>query len=351
MADVETPAAESSPAPTTTETPVELKIPTDPEGYAEWRQTGRLPGEKKESSSEEDESAPSKSAGDKPGKAAPVSDTGKPRQNRTDAETRKDELNREIRDLLAKRDALRQEVEPGTKKDVKAEPSPAPEAKRPTRPKQEDFDDWGAYQTAEDKYFEDLSDWKAAQKIEEHVQKLRQESATKEMQARLDEARERYGEEAEGTITTTAKTIFGDDKVAPALKAAIGRSQVIVDALYVMGSDDGELSEFLKLAKEDPIEALRKWFTVEALVKEELKNGTRGKAPAEAAPARGTDGRFLPPEKPDKPARREAPSPKTELNGNTSPSGDELDRAAKAGDFRAFKAEADRRDSARFRGQ
>jgi hypothetical protein len=356
MADVETPAAEPSPAaPAATSEaakPEPVSVPTDAEEYAEWRQTGKLPEKKP---SEEDDSAPSKSADKKSGKAAPASDAGQRRQGRTDAETRKEELNREIRDLLAKRDSLRQEVEPPAgKKDVKAEPSPAPEQgapKRPVRPKQEDFNDWKTYQDAEDKYLEDLADFKAAQRLEEHTLRQRQEALTQEMQKRLDDARERYGQEAETTITTTAKTVFADQAVAPALKAAMGRSDVLVDALYVMGSDANELSQFLELGKVDPIEALRKWFTVEALVREELKSP--GKATPNGAPARGSDGKFLPETKVEivKPAKREAPSPPRELGGNSAPVGDERERAAKHDDFRAFKAEGDRRDMQRFRGQ
>jgi len=347
MADVETPAADPSPAaPATESKPAEpVTVPTNPEAYAEWRQTGKLP----DKPSEEDDSAPSKSADKKSGKAAPVSDTGnQKRQGRTDADSRKEELNREIRELLAKRDTLRQEVEPAGKKDVKAEPSPAPEAetnKRPVRPKQEDFDDWAAFETAQDKYLEDLADFKAAQRLEEHTQRQRQETATREMQTRLDAAKERYGQEAETKITDSEKSIFSESQVAPVLKAAIGRSDVIVDALYVMGSDDDEMSEFLTLAKQDPLEALRKWFTIEALVKEELKSNP-GKA---TEPIRGEDGKFLP--KAEKPAKRmEAPSPPRELNGNTPPPGDERERAAKTGDFRSFKADADRRDLQRFKG-
>jgi hypothetical protein len=308
--------------------------------------SGKLPADKK-TSSEGDESAPSnKSAGEKPGKAAPASDAGNQRrQGRTDAESRKEELNREIRELLAKRDSLRQEAAPAKTEDVKKpEPSTGPEG-RPIKPKQEDFDDWGKYEAAQDKYLEDLADWKAASKIEEHAQRQRQESLTQEMQKRLDSAKERYGEESEATITTTAKSIFADETVPPAIKAALGRSEVIVDALYVIGSDASEFADFLKLAKSDPIEALRKWFTVEALVKEELKSGPK------SATERAPDGKFVSTEaKTEKPARKEAPPPARELNGNSAPPGDERERAAKTGDFRSFKQDADRRDMQRFKG-
>lgn len=348
-ADVQTPAAESSPAPQTPAQVTPVSVPTDPEAYAKWRQTGELP----EPKPSKEDSAPSKSV-----KTAPDSDTGKRQDKSADkpadrnADTRKEELNREIRDLIAKRDELKQEVSGKGKQDVKAEPSPAPPEdsnKRPVKPKQDDFDTWEKYEAAQDKYLEDLADWKAEQKFQEHEQKRRQEATTQEMQNRLDEAKTRYGAEAEPKIVSTAKAVFDDQGIAPAIKAAVGRSDVIVDALYVMGSDEKELSEFVKLSKSDPLEALRKWFTVEALVKQELGKATNGNG---ASPPRGLDGKFQS-EKSEKPPvkAREAPPPPTEVNPNGSPTGDELGRAADSGNFRAFKEIADRKDMARFRGQ
>lgn len=355
MADVETPAAESSPAAQPVTEPqsgsVETSIPTEPKAYAKWRETGELPGEEKPSG---DDSATSKkkSADEPSGKGAPAPEAGKQRQERTNADTRKEELNREIRELLAQRDTLRKEViEPG-KKDVKAEPSPAPEEglKRPVKPKQEDFDSWDKYEAAQDKYLEDLADFKATERLEKHTQQQQQEAETKAMQKRLDEAKERYGAEAEPKIIATAKAVFDDKAVAPALKIAMGRSEVLVDSLYVMGSDTGEFEAFLDLAKKDPLEALRKWFTVEALVKEELKKGTP-KTDNNGATPRGADGKFLPPDKPPAKPIKGAPAPPVELNGSASPPGDERERAVSSGNFRAFKADADRRDIQRFRGQ
>jgi hypothetical protein len=168
------------------------------------------------------------------------------------------------------------------------------------------------------------------------------------MQARLDEAKTRYGAEAEPKIIDTARTVFEEKAVPPAIKTALGRSEVLVDALYVMGSDPDELSGFMQLAKTDPLEALRKWFTVEALVKQELGRAGPSTKAATAAPPRGADGKFLPPEKPAR--TREAPAPPVELNGNSSPPGDERERAVSQGNFRAFKQDADRRDMARFKG-
>jgi hypothetical protein len=244
---------------------------------------------------------------------------------------------------------LRKELEalkqPAGKQDAKTpEPSsvpPEPEpSKRPVRPKQENFKTWDEYQQADDKYLEDLADWKAAQKLEEHTAKLREQAAVESMQTRLNEAKSRYGEEAEPKVLDTAKTVFEDQKVAPAIKAAIGRSKVLVDALYVMGSDATELASFVELARTDPLEALRKWFTVEALVQQELG---KQKPEPEETPPRAADGKF-------QPVRKSAPAPPTELNGNSSPPGDERERAANTGNVRAFFAEGNRRDMQRWKG-
>ncbi len=162
MADTETPAAEPSPAaPADSAEPI--SVPTDPEAYAEWRQTGKLPDNDGKPSKRE-ASAPSKSSVDeKSEKAAPVSETGN--KGRGNAETR-------IRELVAERDSFKARFEaleagkkdvkaessPAPAKDGKAESSPAPEGlKRPVRPKQEDFDDWASYGKAEDQYLEDLA--------------------------------------------------------------------------------------------------------------------------------------------------------------------------------------------------
>lgn len=360
MADVETPAAAPSPAAeTATPEPKapasDHVVPTDPEAYARWRQTGKLPGQPDDKPSKGEGSAPSGSGDEESSeKGAPVSETG--HKGRDNAETRIKRLLSERDEYKAKLDALEAGKKdasgtssPAPAKDGKAESSPAAGAlERPVRPKEEDFEDWAAYRKAEDKYLEDLADYKAAQRLEAHTQRQRQEALSREMQSRLDAATERYGAEAESKITSAAKTVFEDRGIPQDLKTAMGRSEVIVDALYVIGSDAEELKDFLHLAKSDPLEALRKWFTVEGLVREELKNGA-GSRP-NGATARGPDGKFVA-EKPEKPAKREAPSPPRELGGTTSPPGDERDRAAKNGDFLAFKADADRRDAQRFRGQ
>lgn len=347
MADVETPAAESSPAeqPLAEERqpPEVLAIPTDPEEYAEWRQTGKLPASKTKAVKEDSATS----------KQTPSSEDSAPSpKKQKNADTRKEELNREIQELLAKRDQAKREVEAVTKKDVKAESSPAekpPEPRqRPVKPKHEDFKTWEEMEAANDKYAEELSDYIAEKKIEQYIQQQRQEAATRQMQERLDAAKSRYGDEAEPKIIDTATAVFEDQGVAPALKVAMNRSPVLVDALYVLGSDAGKLADFKKLAKTDPIEAMREWFVIEGLVKQELsKQQEKQPAPeARSTPPQGPDGKFLPSAK-----TRTTPAPPVELGGNSSPPGDERDRAAAAGNVRAFFEAGNRKDFARWKGQ
>lgn len=356
MADepVVAPAAPSpAPAPEkAAETPL-ASIPTDPAAYAEWRQTGKLPGDKTDEPPKKKEApasskAPSGDDSAEPSESSAASEAGG--KGRSNAETR-------IRQLVSERDSYKarlEALETGKKdapaassaapvKDDKAAPSPATEElKRPVKPDQDSFDTWDAYEQAREQYYEDLADWKAAQRIEADRQRQRQEAQSKEMEGKLAEAKQRYGEEAEPRIVETAKTVFDDQQVPLAVKTALGRSSVLVDALYVMGSDAKEFAEFMRLAKQDPLEALRKWFTIEGLVKEEL--GGKGAA---ATPERGPDGKFLP----EKPARKAAPAPPVELNGNSSPPGDQSERAAAAGNFAAFREERNLKDFRRHKGQ
>ena len=352
MPDVITPVAESSPAtaePTvqqTLKTEEPVSVPTNAEDYAEWRTTGKLP--EKKSPSPKEASAPSKKT------VTPDSEPGAQQKRQGNADSRKEELNREIRDLIAKRDQAKQEVEAPAKKDVKpiAEPSTAQpvDPKRPVKPKAEDFKDWAAYETAKDKYDEDLADYKAEQKIQEYEQRQQRSAQTQALQVKLDEAKSRYGDEAEPKIMDTAKTVFDDKAIPIAIKTAIGRSKVMVDALYVMGSDQNELASFIDLSIKDPLEALRKWYTVEGLVTAELEKSAGKPEPKPETngntPERDEDGKFLPAR-----IQKKAPAPPTELGGSSSPPGDERDRAAASGNVRAFMQDGNRRDIARWKGQ
>lgn len=354
--DVATPSA-PSPAAEAPQAPKQetVSVPTNAEDYAKWRATGELPESGRKPSKSEDSATSKKPSVDsKESETAPVSETGTSAGKRS-AEKRIDQL-------TAEKEAFRRELEElkarAGKQDAKQpESSSVPqtqpaEAGRPKKPKQEEFKTWDEYETAQDKYVNDLVKWESKREIDEYIQRTKQEAATQAMQVRLDKAKERYGEEAETTIIGTAKTVFDDSKVAPAIKAAMGRSDVMVDALYVMGSDQKELDSFVDLSVKDPLEALRKWFTVEALVREELARPAKNQPPpSNGAPQRDEEGKFVSAKSPPARIPRQAPAPPTELGGSSSPPGDERDRAAASGDVRGFMQEGNRRDLARWKGQ
>jgi len=365
MADTEAPAAPSSTA-APTETPAapeQYSIPADAKARAEWRQTGKLPGaDDKDTPPNKEDSASSKSADEKSsGKAAPVSETGERKQERTNEKTRVEQLLAERQQYRSELDALRVKLEaleagksdakpadssPAPDKHAKAASSPAPELKRPTRPNSADFDNWDEVDKANAKYEQDMEQYHEDRTRRIVMDALEKRDQHQHMVDRLQEAESRYGESGVKSILGTARSITEDQEVPLAIKTAISRSGVVVDALYVIGSDEKSFREFVQLAKSDPLEAIRQWYDVERMVREELgkaqKNGT-------ATPARGPNGQFLAEKQvPAKP--RTAPPPPHELNGNAAPPGDERERAANSGDFRSFKQEGDRRDALRWKG-
>jgi len=357
MADVETPAAESSPAAeppkaAPAQAPADdsgpLEVPSDPEAYAEWRQTGKLPG-RKPSKREESASSRISGDGDEPSESAPGSEPG------SQAGKWSRNAQRRFDKIVAEREAFREEVEAlkaqqatAAKQDAKPPESssaapapPSPEA--PKKPRQENFQTWDAYEQALDEYNKASIRYEFEAKWREKEQQQQHKASEQAMQAKLNEATVRYGAEAEPKIYKTAATLFEDKQIHPDLKYAVTRSDVLVDALYVMGSYQDDFAKFLDLAKKDPLQAIYQWWTVENLVRQELAQ-TQPPETSETPP-RAPDGRF-------QPARmRSAPAPPTELSGNSAPPGDELDRAAKNNDVRAFFAEANRRDFARWKGQ
>jgi len=107
-------------------------------------------------------------------------------------------------------------------------------------------------------------------------------------------------------------------------------SEVLPDLLYTLGSDPKELASFLNLAKTAPGKALRYIALTESLIREELESGTKETKP------------------PAKPITS-APKPPAEVGGRASTPGDQLEAAAKANDFRSFKAESNRRALAQLK--
>lgn len=335
--DVKAPAAEPSPAA--------IKVPHEPHAYAEWRQTGKLPKPEASATSEKQSDAGEESAE----KGAPAPEAGDQQESkakpRSNAETRLKELLDDLKRAgmsPAELKTFKREVQ--ETKQPKAEPKVEKGPESPKKPKVDDFDTYEKYEEARDQYYEDLADYKAQQRLDQFRQEQKVEAAQQELNGKVEAARKRYGAEADSTIATTATEIFNDQKIPAAVKAVINDSPVLVDLLYVMGSKAEEFQEFLKLARSNPGAAIRKAVLVERLVSEELAKG--GKSDA-GAPDRDESGKFKQP-----PAKKvtEAPPPPREASGRGAVPPDEVESAAKANDFAAFRNAANRRDMARHKG-
>jgi hypothetical protein len=367
MADVEAVAAESSPAATA------FEIPTDSEGYSNWRTTGELPAKPK-AASKESTPAPGESAPPSE-KTAPASEPGKHTQEakpRSTAETRLNELLADLKKAglspaelkTFKREAQREaqaDDKPKAASETTAKPAASTELKPPDKPDRANWKGtWEELEAAMDKYHEDMAEFKAQVAVQKARQEDAQKAETERMQQKLEDAKKRYGAEAEPKIIETAQAVFGDKEVSNAVKIMLGSSDIITDLVYVMGSDAAEFAEFISLAKSNPAAAVRKLVLVEKLTKDELAKGASGKqaTPAEetGTPARGEDGKFLPAEAPAK-AKSKAPPPPGEVSGRASAPPDEVTSAIAAherGDpqaFTRFRDAENRKEIARRKGR
>src|SRR5215472_1883495 len=172
MADaVETPAESSSAAEAPSAPKADdigsMAVPTDPEDYAEWRATGKLP-EKGRKPSKEDSATSKSSVDEESSESAPVSETGTQAGKRS-AEKRIGQLTKEREDFRRELESLKAQI--AGKQDAKppessSAPAPSEASDRPRKPKQEEYKTWEEYESAQDAYLENLADWKAGTKIE-----------------------------------------------------------------------------------------------------------------------------------------------------------------------------------------
>lgn len=334
------------------------EIPRDPDAYAAWRTTGKLPEAQeaapadaaKELESEakteevEAETAPDSEREDhqeppRKGKGAQARIAELVAQRRT-AEERVAALERELAD--ARKGPKPAEAKAETKVEVKQ-----PEPTRP-KPKPDDKNPDGSskFKTYED-FAEDLADWKAEQREVKLRAELKaeaqREAQSKAIADKLAEGRDRY-EDFDKVMPPTLNTIMNDAEIPVVVKAIIGDSDVLPHLLYVMGSDADEFAEFIALAHTQPGQALRKVVLLERLVHEELAG--EGEKPT---PERGTDGKFVTGKAPEKKIS-DAPPLGTEVSGRGHAPADEVETSVKSGDFTTFKNARNRADMARRKG-
>jgi hypothetical protein len=118
-------------------------------------------------------------------------------------------------------------------------------------------------------------------KIEERVQ-----TETKALNAKVEEAKERYENFDEIKDTFLGKVL--GDKGMPLIPlpvlAIINDSDVLADLIYTLGSDEKATADFVKLAQSNPNQAIRHIARLEVGIQDELKSGTAGKTESEKAP-------------------------------------------------------------------
>lgn len=218
---------------------------------------------------------------------------------------------------------------------AKPEPKTEPVQQQPqyTRPKptpEGNGPDGKPYETYED-YIEDLSDWKGEQREVNSKREAAMQERADRTHAKVEEAKTRYKDFGE-VVGPAIETIIGDAKISPVVKEMLDDSDVFADLVYTIASDPAELAKFVKMAKDDPGKAIRYIALTESLIADELAGKT---AETEATPV--------------KPITK-APRPPSEAGGRAASPPDALDAAAKANDFRSFKAEATRRALASMKG-
>lgn len=244
MPDEPNPA--SSAALAEPEAPKDLKQYSGPE-YDHWRKTGETYEQQKAT---KPEAAPPSSESEPQGESASPSEGDTKAPKRKTAEDRKNDLKAEIQELLRQRAELKTPPKPADASKP-AESSPA-EAKpaatgKPERPKLDAFETYAMYEMALDKYFEDLTDWKADQKFSARDQKAEEQQRTKNMQERW-EPRLREGRETWPDYDLVAL----NEELRPHLPRSVGdflnESEFGSQILYVLGTDLANAERIAKLS-------------------------------------------------------------------------------------------------------
>jgi hypothetical protein len=317
-----------------------------PEQRTEFRKTGNLPTPPKK---EAPAPSPEPKSEDQSESAAEA-DAAISKQEHTDKGKPKPKPSAEER--IAQLEATIEKIRKGAGIERKADPAPAPEPVKADAPKAQapprNYQEWRKefkpsqwieeYAKANPAAsYEDanaaMSDYLGDVRDEFRMRSEQQRSQEQELNSKVSEARQRYGEKFDEVLQPTLQTILGSQSVLPVVRQLINESEVLPDLLFTLGSNPEGLNEFLGMApgKQARYIALTESLIYEAL---EAKN-----APQEAVKAE-------PPAKP----KTSAPKPPAEVGGRNSSPGDELESAARSGDYRRFKAEADRRAIARLKG-
>lgn len=278
-------------------------------------------------------SSPAKSDSEPKGKSAAEPEAA-PKQERKpgdklSAAEEAARLRKELREAKAELERERSrkpEPKPAeSKPEVRAEPSQGRQ-----KPKIDDQVDGKAKYASYEDFVEDLSDWKAEQRIAAAEANRARNEATQRFQDSVSKAREAYADFDAVAEPMAAKVneLILDPKVDTTLKRVLFDSEA-VHILYALGSDPKIAEKFSDLAHNDPAEAIYLWKSLKASVKQELaKPKAEAKTEKEVSP---------------EPPKPRAPKPPSEVGGRGAQGEDALVAASKANDFRSFEAEQTRR--------
>lgn len=306
---------------------------------AEFRKTGKLPEmPKKEDSAPSSEAKPEKVEAETAGE----SDPPEIKQERTERKP-KPTAEERIAQLESTIERIRKDA--GLNK-PKADSAPAkPESvQQPKQP--QNYEEWSKTFNGKawrEKYaaehpeaeFEDVMDAQADYKngIRRQFDMIEQQrrEQSRELNSKLNEARDRY-ENFDEARTSFAEAISKPD-FHDVVRVMLNESEYLPDLAAVIGGSKDDLAAFEKMGKDDPGKAIRYVALTESLIADRLSK--KDDAKAEEVPAK---------------PKTNAPKPPSEAGGRAAAPPDGLESAAKANDFRAFKAEANRRALAKLKG-
>ena len=293
-------------------------VDLSPEQRTEYRKTGEIPTPKPEApAAPKSETQPEADAGEKP------------------QEHKKGKLSAEER--IAQLEATIGKIRKDAGIERKVEPAATPEAK-PQPP--QNYQDWrktfkpsdwvSEYAKANpEATYEDaqaaMNDFQDEVRGQFRQAEERLKNSTAQMNAKLDDAKTRYGEKFDEVLVPTLSAV--NQGILPAIRQLMEESDVLPHLLFVIGSGEGGAKSFLQMP---PGKQARFIALNEALIHEEFESKVK-------------------PEVPAKP-KTSAPKPPAEVGGRNEAPGDELESAAKANDFRRFSAESTRRAIAKMKG-
>lgn len=346
MSETQTVAAESSPAEI--EDVFRGETPSFDE-FSRYRQTGELPDRFKPAGDADSASADQTQDSSEADADAEAETSAAPEAEKQQQEKPQPQKGKTAEDRIAQLEATIEKIRRGAGLERKAEVATVTEPQAPPEIPQT-YQDWEKVFVPE-KWIEEYAKQHPEASYEranaamfshmlnarEHFRSIEQqrESQARELNTKVSDARERYGEQFDEVVWPTLSTIVSDAQINPNVKEMLNDSDVVTDLLFTIGSDQKTLDDFLAMAKSNPGKALRYIATVENGIIEELSSNKASK--------RNENGQFASDESekptPAKP-QTTAPKPPSPVGGGSSRAFDVSDESLSAEEW-ARKRTAD----------